>query len=366
MSGTSAKVLGLVLAATALLAGCERPRPDSAQGGWRGTGMVQVNNPRLAEAKADVNVVPEALTAADQDGPKAGTVYQNVKVLGDLSVAEFTRTMLAMTAWVAPEQGCNYCHNPQNLADDGLYTKVVARRMIQMTKHINTDWKPHVANTGVTCYTCHRGNAVPANVWYSPEARRDVGGMSGETALQNLPSKNVGLAALPYDPYSPFLLGSEDIRVAGMLPVTGKLESTQHTEKTYALMIHMSSGLGVNCTYCHNTRNFQTWDGSTPQRTTAWHGIRMARDLNNAYLLGLTATFPANRLGPTGDVAKVNCTTCHQGVAKPLYGAPMAKAYPALTTAAPAAADAASAPAPAASGATASLGNGLQLVALKK
>ena len=35
-------------------------------------------------------------------------------------------------------------------------------------------------------------------------------------------------------------------------------------------------------------------------------------------------------MGPTGDVAKVNCATCHQGAYKPLYGAPMAKDYPEL------------------------------------
>jgi photosynthetic reaction center cytochrome c subunit len=45
-------------------------------------------------------------------------VYQNVKVLGDVSVAEFTRIMVAMTQWVSPKQGCGYCHNLQNLADD--------------------------------------------------------------------------------------------------------------------------------------------------------------------------------------------------------------------------------------------------------
>jgi photosynthetic reaction center cytochrome c subunit len=51
----------------------------------------------------------------------------------------------------------------------------------------------------------------------------------------------------------------------------------------------------------------------------------MARDLNNDYLTPLTGTFPANRLGPKGDVAKVGCGTCHQGAFKPLYGAEMAK-----------------------------------------
>jgi photosynthetic reaction center cytochrome c subunit len=61
----------------------------------------------------------------------------------------------------------------------------------------------------------------------------------------------------------------------------------------------------------------------------------MARDLNNDYLKPLTSVFPANRLGPKGDVAKVNCTTCHQGAFKPLYGAPMAKDFPELQALAP-------------------------------
>jgi len=95
-------------------------------------------------------------------------------------------------------------------------------------------------------------------------------------------------------------------------------------------MVHMSQSLGVDCTYCHNTRSFQSWEQTPPQRVTAYHGIRLARDLNNAYLEPLTGTFPANRLGQTGDVAKVNCATCHQGAYKPLYGATMAKHYPEL------------------------------------
>jgi photosynthetic reaction center cytochrome c subunit len=41
--------------------------------------------------------------------------------------------------------------------------------------------------------------------------------------------------------------------------------------------------------------------------------------------------FPAHRLGPTGDVAKANCGTCHQGAYKPLYGVSMLTDYPYLT-----------------------------------
>ena len=32
--------------------------------------------------------------------------------------------------------------------------------------------------------------------------------------------------------------------------------SLKQTEHTYGLMMHMSDSLGVNCTYCHNTRSF--------------------------------------------------------------------------------------------------------------
>jgi photosynthetic reaction center cytochrome c subunit len=293
--------------------------------------MAQVVNPRLVENQAAVHVAPAAQPAASADGPKAGDIYQNVKVLGHLSVAEFTRLMLSITAWVSPEQGCTYCHAADNLASDALYTKVVSRRMIEMTQHINSEWKTHVADTGVTCYTCHRGAPVPANVWFAPEPERQAGRMVGNKDGQNTPASSVALASLPYDPFSPYVTQSEDIRVIGptALP-TGHEKSIQTTESTYGLMMHMSDSLGVNCTYCHNSRSFSAWDASTPQRSVSWYGIRMARELNNEYLTPLTQSFPAHRLGATGDVAKLNCATCHQGVNKPLNGAQMLTNYPEL------------------------------------
>ena len=323
-----------------LLAGCERPPVTTKQLGYRGTGMEQVSNPRLEAQKVAMNVAPAAQPPAGSDGPKAKEVYQNVKVLGDLSVAEFTRHMTSITAWVAPKEGCGYCHNLQNLADDSKYTKVVARRMIEMTQHVNADWKKHVGDTGVTCYTCHRGNPVPSQIWFAPAERKNANSIMGDLAGQNIAAPTVVLSSLPYDPFTPYLKEDKPIRVNGdkamrVFGAGANLHTTKQAEHTYALMMHMSDSLGVNCTFCHNTRNFQSWSEAPPQRVTAWYGIRMARDLNNAYMEPLTKTFPANRLGPTGDVAKVACSTCHQGVNKPLYGAQMAKAHPELLAVAP-------------------------------
>ena len=269
---------------------------------------------------------------ASGEGPKAGEAYKNVKVLGDLSVEQFNRLMVSMTAWVSPNDGgCVYCHNPANFADDEKYTKVVARRMLQMTQAINSEWKPHVAETGVTCYTCHRGQPVPSEIWFTANPQPYGSNFMGDKAGQNQPARVVNLSSLPNDPFTPFLLGDLNIRVNGptALP-SGNRQSTKQAEWTYGLMSHMSESLGVNCTYCHNSRSFQSWENSPPQRATAWHGIRMARSLNTGYMEPLTATFPEHRKGELGDVAKINCGTCHQGAYKPLNGASMLKDYPEL------------------------------------
>jgi photosynthetic reaction center cytochrome c subunit len=302
------------------------------QHGFRGTAMDIVYHPATVQASLARNALPDAIPPVDPAGQKSSEAYQNVKVLGDVDAAEFLRLMGAITAWVAPDQGCTYCHNPGNLADDSLYTKVVARRMIQMVEYINTYWKSHVDGVGVTCYTCHRGQPVPAYVWFENPGPEHAGGMSQVDAGKNHPSAVANSSSLPYDPFTPFLLNNANIRVESTQALPGAdNQSIKQTDWTYALMIHFSESLGVNCTYCHNTRALASWELSPPQRVTAWYGIRMARDLNLTYLTSLQKVFPPVRLGELGDVAKVNCMTCHQGAYKPLFGASMIGDFPELT-----------------------------------
>jgi photosynthetic reaction center cytochrome c subunit len=311
-----------------VLAGCEAPPQESTQNGYRGTGMNQIFSPERMAALKAANVVPEAQPPADATGPRASQVYQNVQVLGHLSEGEFLRVMTAMTEWVSPEQGCAFCHNVENLADDSMYTKKVSRRMLQMTQHINANWASHVGQTGVTCYTCHRGQPVPPNIWFK-ETGHVAAGSAADPMGQNLGVKSSGYSSLPRDPLSALLNAAGTIRVAGSTALSTEKqgESIATTEMTYSLMNHMSSSLGVNCTFCHNTRSFSSWEQSPPQRVTAFHGIRMSRDLNATYLDPLKATYPAERLGPEGDAPKASCATCHQGQNKPLNGISMLKDY---------------------------------------
>jgi photosynthetic reaction center cytochrome c subunit len=116
----------------------------------------------------------------------------------------------------------------------------------------------------------------------------------------------------------------------GVAPSNGNRSSVKQAEWTYALMISQSRSLGVNCTYCHNSRQFASWREAPPQRVTAYHGILMLRDVNQNYLAPLQPVYPAVRLGQMGDAPKAQCVTCHNGAYKPLYGAQMTKDFPAL------------------------------------
>ena len=100
--------------------------------------MEEIYNPRIVADELAANKVPASLPRLPDAGPKAGAVYKNVQVLGDESVGNFTRLMASITNWVAPTQGCAYCHDVNNMAADSVYTKVVARRMIQMVQHVNS------------------------------------------------------------------------------------------------------------------------------------------------------------------------------------------------------------------------------------
>jgi photosynthetic reaction center cytochrome c subunit len=143
-----------------------------------------------------------------------------------------------------------------------------------------------------------------------------------------------GLTSLPQGVLRPYLADEEEIRIQQTSAITPDHGSSiKQAEWTYGLMIHMSSALGVNCTYCHNARAFGDWTQSPPTRTTAWHGIRMVRELNTQFLEPLHPILPATRLGAQGDVPKANCTTCHQGAFKPLLGVSMLKDFPELAAA---------------------------------
>jgi len=172
----------------------------------------------------------------------------------------------------------------------------------------------------------------PSQIWFTGATPGVEPGIAEANMGAGLPSVAVAGSSLPSDPFTPFLLNNDKIRVNGnsALPEGSNPASLKQTEWTYALMMHYSQSLGVGCEFCHNSRAINDWSQSTPQRVTAFYAEAMLRDLNANYMVPLTGVFPAALRGPSGDVAKINCATCHQGVYKPLFGAAMAQGFPAL------------------------------------
>ncbi|MBV9811546.1 MAG: photosynthetic reaction center cytochrome c subunit, partial [Acetobacteraceae bacterium] len=116
-------------------------------------------------------------------------------------------------------------------------------------------------------------------------------------------------------------------------------------KRLYEYMMQMSDGIGVNCGYCHNSRDFADWSTSTPERWTGYYGIEMTVDLNRNFLLPLgqlqpqvrevpgsprNPILPMRESGPEPGNALVSCATCHNGAPKPFGGDHTLAAYPGL------------------------------------
>jgi photosynthetic reaction center cytochrome c subunit len=307
----------------------------TVQTGFRGTGM------NIPEFVADVEEQVAANALPDNLGgpvvPQSGdaTVGEAGGALGHLTEANYDRLVTAMRGWVG---------QPLIFTGEDNYQTSVAERMLAMTWAINDEWSAHVGATGVTCYTCHRGNQVPLNVWFLPEPNSTWAGPYARYQNNTIPaaaSVGTGMVsnystALPVDALAAYFLDpASQVNVHGY---TSRDEdgssnaSIYKTYQTYNLMMHFSSSLGVNCTYCHNTRAPADPGGYTPQWATAQLGRQMVIDINLNHIEPTRELLPEARLGPLGDVAKVNCTTCHQGAAKPMLGQPMLPDWPELAS----------------------------------
>lgn len=310
----------------------------STQTGPAGTGMAVVKFATTA-ATPDPTIAgyvsPPPVEPAPGE-PLARDAIPNAEpLLADLPVSQYERLVGAMRAWTGI---------PDLLAGEENYQTVVARRMIQMTQALNEAWAGHTnaspenGNVGVNCYSCHRGQPVPSGIWFNMGAVTSA--TAGWAAVQNRVTMTSQYTSLPSDALEKYLLEGRQIVVhdlAARVPTTPDLPTWQDTERTYALMNYFANSLGVNCTFCHNTRAFFAAQGEvTPQWTNASIGIQMVLEINNDYLVPLQPVFPANRLGPLGDAPKVACNTCHKGYQRPLGGMDMISDWPELaTTAAP-------------------------------
>ena len=307
-----------------------------------GQAMVQFA-PTEEEARAQNQPAP-VLAPLPADAPQGG--FKNVSVLTDVNPGEFMRLQQAMTAWVAPKEGCGFCHAPGgDYASDANPRKAAARTMLAMTRHINADWRSHVGSAGVTCFSCHRGQAVPADLWFQSPPR------AHPRATEPTDDWNEAATTVrtffPNEGYEEYLLQKTPAHGEPLTALpTGTAPSAVEIKRLYEAMMQMSDGMGVNCGYCHHSRNFADWSQSTPMRWSGYSGIVMTRDLNRDFLLRLgqdlpltrtaqshafAASLPDRERGPQKGNGLADCATCHHGAPKPRDPAAGDSGFPGLT-----------------------------------
>ena len=319
------------------------PQRGNRELGFPPTSMIQFSHGQMPEPVAQI--APAPLPPAEAGSVPATQAYKNVQVLTDVSAGEFMRLQHAITQWVSPQQGCNFCHTGANYAADDKPQKAAARLMLRMVRHINASWAQHVQPSGVTCFTCHRGHPVPAETWFpSPPAPQRTIVAKQENWRESADTVRKFFPDASWDEY---FIEATPISVQSSTALPGNTVATQIVAKrVYEMMMQMSEGIGVNCGYCHNSRVFESWQQSTPQRWTGYSGLRLTQDLNRHFLLPLAPMIPQTRtlvhetglpVLPVRDTGAqtgnglVVCATCHYARPQPLDGARMLQDYPGLT-----------------------------------
>lgn len=104
-----------------------------------------------------VQAVVRPASAFSTSREPSGTVYENVRVLGDLPAADLADVMTASSASLGVD--CAYCHVADNWSSDEKVTKLLARRMHEIQSAVNEEF--FTTGPDVSCWTCHRGQRVP-------------------------------------------------------------------------------------------------------------------------------------------------------------------------------------------------------------
>jgi photosynthetic reaction center cytochrome c subunit len=212
--------------------------------------------------------------------------------------------------------------------------QAVMRAMNVMTQTINTKWRSHVGAQGVTCFTCHRNQAIPPETWF-PRVPKETPAMFARSENWDENAQTVR-RFFPDNGWALYFLQNEPIHVQSKTALRSATVAPELVAKrVYEFMMQMSDGIGVNCGYCHNSRALADWGQSTPNRWTGYTAIQMTRDIDQNYLIKRGDWVPQTReylkqnslvVPPDRRVAHaapglVVCASCHYGHIKPDTGA---------------------------------------------
>jgi hypothetical protein len=120
---------------------------------------------RVLAALAIFSIALLAQPPQDGKGKRVPPAPKNLKIL----TPEELHSGIMQKFAAALGGNCMICHVQGDFASDENPHKIVARKMITMTKEINAKFDDNMEH--VTCYTCHRGTHEPATAPPAAEAK---------------------------------------------------------------------------------------------------------------------------------------------------------------------------------------------------
>jgi hypothetical protein len=106
----------------------------------------------------------------NMEGKTAEQFYKNIKAMNGTPADQLIESMHLIRGALGVD--CEFCHDDPDRSTDTKKPKEVARDMIRMMMAINKN--NFNGGQEVTCYTCHRGNAIPATTLVLPPVPKDV------------------------------------------------------------------------------------------------------------------------------------------------------------------------------------------------
>jgi hypothetical protein len=225
-----------------------------------------------APAAAPATASPAATPQKPQLKPVlAEDVYKNIEVFKGKPATRLLPAMLALRELLGVE--CSYCHTPLDWENEDKKTKQKARQHFDMIGYLNHD---HFADKNkVSCWTCHRGESVPARY----------------VADDEMVKRMAQMIAIP--------AGEGDKPAEQVFKNIQTLKGVPASRFPF-IMTFFSQSLGVRCGHCHVPNQWEKDD--KPQKETARKMLAMVTATIHKYY---------------GNTGPIGCFTCHHGSPQP-------------------------------------------------
>jgi hypothetical protein len=201
-----------------------------------------------------------------EDEP-AETVFKNIEILKGKKASRLPGMMSALTGLLGVD--CAHCHTPREWEKE-TPAKQTARKHFDMLKLVNTQLE--LQTNGVTCWTCHRGQAQPEAP--PSDAFKLTDEMRKQAEQDKRPAEEV----------------YKNIKSLRGIPAG----------RWMLIMMMFTRSLGVDCNHCHVEGKFELDD--KPAKQTARKMLRMVGTIAREIYKGPTS---------------INCYTCHRGQTRP-------------------------------------------------